>query len=346
MRAQGTFPKSIPNDIHEFYTATFKQLIRRHFFTDVPEPEEDFKALHDFSDAERDEIVQVANQMKQTFKEEFGKVINGLNVSRQDLSLIRRRLKMAESNEEDPVLAADRVRKEQLEREIVRLESDMEATIREIGQLQEQQKNKQKQHTELGKKLTVSKRNKNKNARLVRLINALTKFIAKFQQDKKQSLEVAILDSLNTLMHKKGFIHAVEVDIVDEVIYIHLLNEKGGRIAKEGLSKGEQQMYATALLRGLVEESRIDFPVFIDSPMQKFDEQHAENIIRHFYPTIADQVIIFPLLNKELNRREYNLLSKNVAGAYLIQNVHADQSKFVEVPVDQLFDTYDQLYQA
>jgi len=105
-------------------------------------------------------------------------------------------------------------------------------------------------------------------------------------------------------------------------------------------------MYATALLRGLVEESRIDFPVFIDSPMQKFDEQHAENIIRHFYPTIADQVIIFPLLNKELNRREYNLLSKNVAGAYLIQNVHADQSKFVEVPVDQLFDTYDQLYQA
>lgn len=312
----------------------------------MPEPEEGFKALHEFSDAERDEVVQIANQMKQTFKEEFGRVINGLNISRQDLSLIRRRLKAAESNEEDPVLAADRVRKEQLEREIVRLEIDMEATIREIGQLQEQQKSKQKQHTELGKKLTVSKINRDKNDRLARLINRLTKFIAKFQQDKKQSLEAAILNSLNTLMHKKNFIHAVEVDIVDEVIDIHLLNDKGVRIAKEGLSKGEQQMYATALLRGLVEESRIDFPVFIDSPMQKFDEQHAENIIRHFYPTIADQVIIFPLINKELNRREYKLLSKHVAGAYLIRNVHADQSKFMEVPVDQLFDTYDQLYQV
>lgn len=50
---------------------------------------------------------------------------------------------------------------------------------------------------------------------------------------------------------------------------------------------GERQMYASALLSSLVDESEIEFPVFIDSPMQKFDEQHAENIIKYFYPNVS-----------------------------------------------------------
>lgn len=345
--AQRSFPKVITNDVHEFYTSTFKQLIRKHFFTDVPaESSADFKPLHDFSDIERNEVLAVANQLKLSFRESFGRVSNGLNQTRQELATIRRRLKAAEANEEDPILAADRVRKEQLEREVVRLENDMDSINREIGQLQEQQKVKQRQYSELAKKLNVSVINRDKDARLVRHINQLTKFIAKFQEDKKRSLEDTILSSLTTLMHKKNFIRKVEVDIIGEDIDINLKDERGGLIPKDGLSKGEQQMYATALLRGLVEESRIEFPVFIDSPMQKFDEQHAENIVRHFYPTIADQVIIFPLINKELNRREYDMLLPNIARTFLIHNTHADQSEFVEAAPNQFFETYNRLYNS
>ena len=104
-------------------------------------------------------------------------------------------------------------------------------------------------------------------------------------------------------------------------------------------------MYATALLRGLVEESQIEFPVFIDSPVQKFDEEHAENIIKFFYPTIADQVILFPLINKELTKREYKLLLPRVAKAYLIHNVNPDRSEFLACEPDALIDTYTELYQ-
>lgn len=288
----------------------------------------------------------MANQLKRQFREAFGRVSGGLTQARQDLATIRRRLKAAEANEEDPILAADRLRKEQLEREVVKLENNGESINREIGQLQEQQKVKQRQYAELAKKLAVSAVNRDMNERLTRHIQQLTKFIARFQQDKKRSLEEAILNSLSTLMHKKNFIRKVEVDILGEDIDIHLKDEHGALIQKESLSKGEQQMYATALLSGLVEESRIDFPVFIDSPMQKFDEQHAENIVRHFYPTIADQVILFPLINKELNRREYDLLAPNIARTYLIHNVHADQSEFIEAAPDQFFETYQRLYQS
>ena len=105
-------------------------------------------------------------------------------------------------------------------------------------------------------------------------------------------------------------------------------------------------MYATALLKGLVEESDIEFPVFIDSPMQKFDEEHAQNIIRNFYPTISEQVVIFPLINKEMNEEEYEILNPRVAKSYLIENINANQSKFKEVVPNQLFETYREIYYA
>ena len=157
-------------------------------------------------------------------------------------------------------------------------------------------------------------------------------------------MEEQILKGLETLMHKKGFIKKVEVEIIGDDIDIILKNNRGEEIKKESLSKGEQQMYATALLRGLVEESDILFPVFIDSPMQKFDEQHAENIIKYFYPNISDQVVIFPLINKELTEREYNILSKHIAQTYLINNLHEDKSEFLVLDPTEFFNTYNRMY--
>jgi DNA sulfur modification protein DndD len=105
-------------------------------------------------------------------------------------------------------------------------------------------------------------------------------------------------------------------------------------------------MYATALLHGLVAESEIVFPVFIDSPMQKFDEEHAGNIIKYFYPTISDQVIIFPLVNKELTQREFKVLESKIVKAYLITNIDPDKSTFVETKPSEFFNTYNSLYNA
>lgn len=183
-----------------------------------------------------------------------------------------------------------------------------------------------------------------KDAVLTRNIQNLKEFITRFKAKKKESLEAQILYGLNKFMHKKDFVTKVEVELIGDDIDIILRDGRNEEIRKETLSKGEQQMYATALLRGLVEESDIQFPVFIDSPMQKFDEQHAENIIKFFYPHIADQVVIFPLMNKELTEKEYQILSKNIAQTYIIHNVHQDKSEFMSVAPDQFLTTYIQLY--
>lgn len=105
-------------------------------------------------------------------------------------------------------------------------------------------------------------------------------------------------------------------------------------------------MYAIALQHGLVAESEIEFPVFIDSTMQKFDEEHAENIIRYFYPTISEQVVLFPLVNKELTQREFKLIESKVAKAFLITNIEPDKSTFLETTTAEFFSIYNSLYNA
>jgi len=139
-------------------------------------------------------------------------------------------------------------------------------------------------------------------------------------------------------MHKKGLIEDIEVEIYDELIDIVLRGKSGEIIEKSILSKGEQQLYATSILKALVDESNIEFPVFIDSPLQKFDQKHAKNIIRQFYPTVSKQVILFPLLEKELTEKEFKLLSKNVKSCHVIKNRNGLQSYFEKISVENLFD--------
>ncbi|MEK7263868.1 MAG: DNA sulfur modification protein DndD [Bacteroidota bacterium] len=341
---QRTFDGIITPDIQDFYFKSFKKLIKKHFFADIPEISDDFKVIHEFSDTEKNELNALLNHLKFSFKESF-KRINGEYLQAQnEINTIRRKIKEAETKQDDPIIASDRLKKENLDKDILKIEETINELNVEIGQLKNQKIQKEKQLKELSKKLEVSVSNKSKDEAASRLINELKEFISQFKVEKKKSLEQQILKGLSTLMHKKGFIKNVEVEIIGEDIDIHLYDNRKDVIKKGDLSKGEQQMYATALLRGLVEESDIEFPVFIDSPMQKFDEEHAENIVKYFYPNVSEQVVIFPLINKELNEKEFNILAPNIAKTYLINNIDSDKSDFLPIEPKDFLKTYNKLY--
>lgn len=217
-----------------------------------------------------------------------------------------------------------------------------------IGELQNQIKTFKQRQEILRKKIDESSQYTEKERRTKQLILKLQNFIALFKEEKKKSLEDKMLLGLETLLHKKGFIKRVEVDInqTGDDIDINLIDVRNKVIDRGSLSMGERQMYASALLHSLVDESDIDFPVFIDSPMQKFDEEHAENIIKYFYPNVSKQVIIFPLINKELTANEYLKLKPNVNRTYLINNISTDSSVFLETTPDDFLATYKEIYHA
>ena len=337
---------AIDHQVHSFYSEAFKKLIRKHFFSDTPNLPEDFKLIHEYSESERNELATLINNIKQSFRESFKRINSESTLAKNELNAIRRKIRDAESNQEDPIIADFRIQKDRLDKEIIKIDSNIDSYNRRIGELNIEKTQMLKKIDELSRKLKVSEKNKEKDKVLARNIGVLKNFITEFKANKKKSLEKQILGGLNTLMHKKEFIHNVEVEIIGEDIDIILKNSRNEDIKKESLSKGEQQMYATSILRGLVEESDIQFPVFIDSPMQKFDEQHAENIVKYFYPEISDQVVLFPLINKELTQKEFKILYPNIAKTFLINNIHEDKSEFLETKTEDFLNTYNQMYNA
>lgn len=346
MRAEKPTDLVIDYNVQKYYAETVETLIRKHFFADSIELPEDFKMIHEFSDSEKNEINALVNNIRFSFRESFKRITSEHTLAKNEINSIRRKIREAESNQEDPIIAELRRHKGELDKEILHIDDTIESLNREIGEFMNEKVQKGKTIDKLSSKLKVSQENKKKDDIIQRNIQNLKDFIAKFKAAKKESLEKQILSGLETLLHKKGFVKDVEVEIIGDTIDIILKNARGESIRKESLSKGEQQMYATALLRGLVEESDIEFPVFIDSPMQKFDEMHAENIVKYFYPNISDQVVIFPLINKELTEKEYNILSKHIAKTYLIDNVHEDKSQFVFCEPEKFLTVYNQKYNA
>lgn len=334
----------IDHQIHDFYANSFKDLIRKHFFSDTDILPVSFKPIHEFSDSERNELMTIITTIKVSFKESFKRITGDYTQIRNELNQIKKKIKDAESNKEDLMVAEFRRQKEELDRDVIILNGTIDSLNREIGEYNNQKLQKSKLIESLSRKLKVSEKNREKDAVISRNILVLKEFITKFKAKKKESLEAQILDGLQTLLHKKGLVKHVQIELIGDDINIVLKDSRNEEIPRESLSKGEQQMYATALLKGLVEESDIQFPVFIDSPMQKFDQEHAENIIKYFYPNISDQVVLFPLINKELNEKEFQILSKNIAQTYLINNTSVDTSEFLRVTTENFFNTYNRMY--
>lgn len=340
------FPGVITTDIRNFYEEQISKLVKKYFFSDIPELPSNFESLHDFSDAESNELNGLVNNLKYTFKEVFTRINDEYSRSKNTLDAIRRKVRDAEKDAEDEYISNFRSEKERYDKRVITIDNDIYDYKEKIGAFKNNIKTFKQRQDELRKKIDDSRSFSAKDEKTQQIIKNLKTFIKTFKEEKKLSLELNILNELNTLMHKKGFIKkvAVDINISGDDVDINLFNARNEKIDKGSLSMGERQMYASALLKALVDESDIEFPVFIDSPMQKFDKDHAENVIKEFYPNVSKQVVLFPLIHKELTESEFNLLKPNISKAYLIHNFSLDASKFVESAPESLIKTYNELY--
>ncbi len=300
--------------------------------------DKDFKPLLDYTREQTNQFRALRDNIQNSYAERFKSLVKEIKLKQSSLSILNSKLTDAETKENDLVIREIRKDKTKLEQQIAASEDEiiedrikLETTINEL-------KNLGKRQSELAKKVGIADADALKDETAAKLIGELTRFLKKLKDKKKESLESKILVELQTLMHKQNFISRVEVILEEDILDIEFYDDQDHIINKDGLSKGEQQLYATALLKALVDESNIKFPIFIDSPLQKFDQQHANNIIKDFYPSISEQVILLPLLEKELTQSEYKGLYPRVSKAYLIHNTNKDQSYLQECRPSELFN--------
>lgn len=341
-------PKNIQitHEIQEYYIENFKELVKKHLGEEETQNLENVELLHNYSESEKAELEQFINNIRLSFKEKFSRINTDFIRSRNELNDINKKIKLAEEKSEDALVIADRKKKTELEQQYESIQQKIGVLKQKIEENENIIIQHKKEINRITERLDLGKENVEIGKEVENTIKTLKRFIIDFKNEKSKSLSERIKEGLDTLLHKKSFINDVNVEIIGEDIDIHLIDSRGNIINKDSLSKGEQQMYATALLKGLVDESNISFPVFIDSPMQKFDVDHSNSIVKHFYPKVSDQVIIFPLLKKEMSEEEFDILLPNISKTYLIRNVDNEQSSFEEIENKKnLFRVFEKNYQ-
>lgn len=341
-RTSFTSPSSFINrEIRDFYEVQIRRLIRKHFYNDFDSTRfEHFVMLHDFAPTTIDSFTALVTKLKDS-KSTFENLYNTYNKFKAELFKVERQIRDAEKNAESEYIQGLRAKKasldDQIENDLV-LIADNKVEIKNITEKIAASK---KQKDILKKKIEVSDMNKAVDDEATNLIRTIQRFLINFKEEKKKALAKNLGEKLKSFMHKTNLVEKVVVDINGngDDVDINLLDFSGKVIDKGSLSMGERQMFASALLGALVEETELEFPVFIDSPMQKFDTDHTKNILTKFYPNVSKQVILFPLLLKELTENEYELIKPIVSKSYLIEN-NEDGSYFKRVNPLELFNVY------
>ncbi len=285
------------------------------------------------TDDEYEELIAVYNHITTTYRLEFERLSDDYKKNKQVLERNSRKLSNIHGNENDELIKNIRTQKNQIEDEIQRVDNSIKRLHEDIGTNIQELATTNKLISEISKSVSLDNTDEKKDSLSKQLIEELSDFLYQLKIDKKYSLERRIKSILNTLMHKSDFIGHVEVVVSDDDMDIELYSVDGRKIHKDTLSKGEQQLYATSILKALVEESGIQFPVFIDSPLQKFDKSHATKIITEFYPSISKQVVLFPLLHKELTLGEFEIMKESVNETFIIKN-DTTRSYFERVPIN------------
>ncbi|WP_456459177.1 DNA sulfur modification protein DndD [Reichenbachiella sp.] len=329
-------------DVNTESKSKFLDALSQYIVSEFSANNEGHKVLLEFNDSEYNEFMAIWENLRHSYSNLFKELIKADKSNKVAYNKVIRKISNAESKENDLLVQEIRREKTIVDKRISEIDKKTAELNQDIGGLQKEVGVLSRQISELSKKIQLDESDKQKDKKAQKLIDYLDDFICKLKADKKETLERRIKKELNRLMHKVDFIDQVEVDIDGEIIDINLYDSVGELILKESLSKGEQQLYATSILKALVDESNVKFPIFIDSPLQKFDKRHSKNIITDFYPNISEQVVLFPLLEKELSIEEYQELLPNINSAFLIKNKDHDSSEFQKVLPYKLFETYNE----
>lgn len=119
---------------------------------------------------------------------------------------------------------------------------------------------------------------------------ALVLFKERLLASKAQWLSEMITTEFRKLLHKRNLMTRVCVD--PDTYRVSILDGKRQELSMDRLSAGERQLLATAVLSALIKERKGRFPVVVDTPLARLDQQHRSAMIKGFFATVSHQVVV------------------------------------------------------
>src|SRR5690606_1397274 len=206
------------------------------------------KIYLEFNEESFREFEAVYNNIKTTFSRQLNTIIQEEKINRALLNRTINKIKQGEARKNNHLAKQFREEKAIVDNQINSLLNDKNELLEEVGALRLKFQSHKKVRSEYEKNFNIVETDKKKFDVTGNLLVKINELIKKVKQDKKYSLQKSVSLGLKKLMHKQGFVHSVQVNIIEDVMDIELLDENGISIDKDSLSKGEQQLYATALL--------------------------------------------------------------------------------------------------
>lgn len=107
---------------------------------------------------------------------------------------------------------------------------------------------------------------------------------------KAQWLSEMITTEFRNLLRKRNLIAKV---LVDPTTYrVSIEDGKHQELPMDRLSAGERQLLAISVLSALIKERKGRFPVVVDTPLARLDQQHRSALIKRFFATVSHQVVV------------------------------------------------------
>jgi len=282
---------------------------------------------HDLNKSDSELIIETFQYVKRQSKDTLEQTIDSFTRIKNELLEIDRLIKRIETDQQDEEIIRYTNNKTEAERRIEKLIEERGGLQNQANQLKKLIDSDRQRLQILIKKIEVSEQKVKKLDKTNLYIKALENFIDEQKKSKCASLEFAIFDEMQKLMHKlqdkrnNNFVAAVKAEPLpdNDGIKITLLDADGKTRNKESLSQGEKQIYISSLIKAILSLSIQDFPIFIDTPLGRMDDEHIKNILLNYYPDLANQVILMAT-NNEIPPSRFKLMQSNVAQTYLLEN--------------------------
>lgn len=269
--------------------------------------------VHELSDESYRRMQSWIEQAQGPLREELALASAELEQSTRDLQ--KAQLKLQQTPEEDSMRPQMDDLKLVIERKTL-LETQLAKVIQETNEVQLSIDSAKRTI----KKLKASLEESGKIARKLDLLDktrlALTDYHERLTSTKADQLGSAITSCFNQLHRKGDLVESITVEPV--TCAVGLIGRGGREIAKSELSAGEKQMYAVALLWGLAKVSGRELPLIIDTPLGRLDSKHRDNLVQHYFPLAARQIIILST-DTEIDRPYYEALSPQVGRSYRLE---------------------------
>ena len=142
---------------------------------------------------------------------------------------------------------------------------------------------------------------------------AASEYLRRLTIAKTAELQQRALESFVLLSRKDDFVRRLRIN--PETFAVSLYDSRGEIIPKSSLSAGEKQIYAISLLWGMAKVSGRPLPMIIDTPLGRLDSHHRSNLVKHYFPAAAHQVVLLTT-DTEVDRAHYQHLLSRTSHSY------------------------------